>query len=128
MKRIFFSLWFYSIASLALAGGSLRQSDLDPILGKLASEWTKLNAAYDITEIGWGVRIGSRVNEHLGGMRILPFSFRARPKGSRGDFTVVITITGDNVFTNSNGKIVDLDDAVACKLRPKAIEVRNMAK
>jgi hypothetical protein len=61
-------------------------------------------------------------------MRVLPFSFQARPKGSTGEFTIVITIRGENIFTNSEGKIVELPDAVACELRAKAIEVHKTAE
>ncbi len=125
MKRLFLILWLSSAASLTWAGGSVSQADLEPILGKLATEWVELSAAYEISEIGSGLRIGSMVNQHLGGMRVLPFSFQARPKGSTGEFTIVITITGDNIFTNEEGKIVELHDAVACELRPKDIEIRN---
>jgi hypothetical protein len=128
MKRLFLTLWLSSLASLTLAGGSVSQAELEPILGKLAPAWEALKVAYEISEIGSGLRIGSQVNEHLGGMRVLPFSFQARPKGGAGEFTIIITITGDNVFTNSEGKIVELPDAVACELRPKAIEVHNTAE
>lgn len=128
MKRLFLTLYLASLASLTLAGGSVAQAELEPILGKLAPQWEELKAAYEIAEIGSGIRIGSQVNEHLGGMRVLPFSFQARPKGSTGEFTIVITITGENIFTDSKGKIAELPDDVACELHPKAIEVHKTAE
>ena len=68
--------------------------------------------------------MSERVSPVIGGVRILPFDFRAKRKGTDGPDTLMIEITGENIFLDSHGKEVDMTRATRCKVKPKEITGR----
>jgi hypothetical protein len=118
-------LLFLCLTVAALAGGSIYQSDIEPLLGDLSIRWDELKQIYDIKDVGTAARIGGNVNPTLGGTRVLPFEFEARRKGSTGPYTSTIEIKGDNFFLDAHGKEVDVTQATAYKILPREIRVQD---
>lgn len=55
-----------------------------PLLKQNTELYDFVTANLELETSGWATRIGSRVNEDLGGARIAPYSVRVKPKGSSG--------------------------------------------
>jgi hypothetical protein len=122
---------FFSIAAItflvcrtAFAGGSLPFSDLkellaqQPVLAKFISEHL------DVAEIGTGSRVGGRVNEELSGSRVAPYEFNAKPKGAKGDFTLMLVIEAETSFLDANGKEVRVEKGTKIQERLTGIRLR----
>lgn len=64
---------------------------------------------FELDSIGWATRIGSRVNEHLGGARIAPYSIQVKKKGSAGAWEFYLEIEAETIFLDAAGKEVPLE-------------------
>lgn len=61
------------------------------------------------------MRIGQNVNRALGGTRMGPYTFLARPKGSSGPFVFEVAVQTDAQGLSQAGEPVDFDKARAIR-------------
>ena len=98
---------------IASAGSSVGFiEDATPFLKDDPALLELINKTLDIEDIGWA-REGGRTFNKPEGERVLPYGFRAKPKGQAGPYTVLVLIE-----QNASGKgviltIVPLDRATA---------------
>lgn len=92
-------------ASLALGGGSVQLSDIQPLLNQQPLLWKFFEDHFEISENGGGLRLGSE-GIPLRGYRVGPYEFPAKFKGAKGDYDLKVTITTDLYFLDAQGKEV----------------------
>lgn len=93
----------------AFAGGSCPVEWMMPLLRQDPAVHQFVTSALHLDATGWAGRIGSRVNEDLGGARLAPYSIRAKPKGSTGPWLFLLIVEADAVFLDAEGKPVPLE-------------------
>ena len=100
---------------LSLAGGSFSIDRVLPLIQQNSDLYHFVNSTLDLDRGGWATRIGSHVNEALGGARIAPYSIRAKPKGSSGPWIFYLMIEADTDFLDAQGKSVSLGEGKTIK-------------
>jgi hypothetical protein len=106
---LFSILLLASIPSPSFAGGSFSLKQVQPLLQQDKDLNHFITSTLDLDSGGWATRIGSLVNEDLGGARIAPYSIRAKPKGSPGPWIFYLEIEADTTFLDAQGKPVPLE-------------------
>ena len=88
MKRMFVAACLALLLPHAsFAGGTFPFSQLKPILEQKPMLASHLFSTLDFAEWGMASRVGSIVNEKLGGARLGPYRIRAKPKGAEKAIT-----------------------------------------
>ena len=120
MKAIFL-IFYLSLASAfillgsARADGSIDTSEVMPLLKQDTNLYNFVVATFDLIGTAWAPRIGSIINEDLGGARIAPYSIRAKRKGSKGDWEFILYIDAETSYYNAIGKVVSLEEGKSIK-------------
>ena len=92
--------WVFLAAAAVVPGASARAGtgssvgfleDATPFLKQNPALLEFINKTLDIEDIGWA-REGGRTFNKPEGDRILPYGFRAKPKGQPGPYTVLVLI------------------------------------
>jgi hypothetical protein len=124
--RNFFSIVAaaFLVCTTAFAGGSLPFSDLKELLAQQPVLAQFISEHLDVAEIGTGSRVGGRVNEELSGSRVAPYEFDAKPKGAKGDFTLMLVIEAETNFVDANGKKVRVEKGTRIEERFTGIRLR----
>jgi hypothetical protein len=112
------------ICTTTFAGGSLPFSDLKDLLAQQPILAQFISEHLDVAEIGTASRVGGRVNEELSGSRVSPYEFDAKPKGTKGDFTLMLVIEAETSFLDANGKKVRVEKATKIQERFTGIRLR----
>ncbi len=123
-KFFIFTAILLSLTTTALAGGSLPFSDLKELINQQPLLAQFIAEHLDVAEIGTGQRVGGRVNEELAGSRVAPYEFDAKPKGEKGDFTLLLVIEAETNFLDANGKKVRMEKAAKIQERFTGILLR----
>jgi hypothetical protein len=97
-----------------------------PLLRQNKDLHDHLTRTLDIDTIGTAIRIGSIVNEDLGGARIAPYVIRAKPKGSSGSWVFFLEIEAETVFLDANGKAVPLEKGKAIREKLLGIKLTSI--
>jgi len=100
------------VQSPALAGGSFPVERVIPLLQQDPELYHFLTSTLELSPAGWAPRIGTRVNENLGGTRIAPFTLRAKPKGSSGPWIFLLVIEAESQFLDAAGEPVEIHEWV----------------
>jgi len=121
-------LLFWVQCSPALAGGTfLMEEDLLPILAQNPATRDLLLGSLEMETWGVATRIGSSFNPHFGGRRIGPYRILAKPIGTKGPYTYVVTIETKVISLGLSGKRVDLSKARIIKERLVSVEVNPLS-
>jgi hypothetical protein len=107
----------------SFAGGSFRIERVLPLLQQDKDLNQFIISTLDLDSGGWATRIGSRVNEDLGGARIAPYSICAKPKGSSGPWIFYLIIEADTEFFDAQGKSVPLEQGKTIKEKLTGIKL-----
>jgi hypothetical protein len=114
----------FLFSGTAFAGGSLPFSDVKELLNQQPLLAQFIAEHLDVAEIGTAQRVGGRVNEELSGSRVAPYEFDAKPKGAKGDFTLMLVIEAETNFLDANGKKVRVEKATKIQERFTGIRLR----
>lgn len=99
------------LPGLANAGGSASWQDAEEILSQAPQIRDHLLRSLDISEVGGATRFG-RHFEHLGGARIGPYQFEAKPRGASGDFQFLLVIETAATFLDGSGGVLGENDEI----------------
>ena len=93
---------FFTLLLPAGAGVSVSlQEDADPFLRKDPALFDIVHKCFEIEYVGWAPNNGQSFTNSTGGPHVLPYGFRAKPKGQDGPYTVLVLIeqnpVGDGV-------------------------------
>ena len=99
----------------AYALGSLSTDDVIPILRQNSTLYDCLVKTFDFSKGAVGRRIGNVGEAHLGGARVAPYEFNARPKGSTGPWIFLIVVEADTKYFKKNGETATLFDGEVIK-------------
>lgn len=127
MKRKLAAVWFallLSPASFVAAQGTIPLSQLKLILEQKPTLASHLFSTLEFAESGMASRVGSIVNERLGGTRLGPYRIRAKPKGAEGDFVFEVVVYTKQTFIDQSGKKVALAEASSIVEEFDYLEVR----
>jgi hypothetical protein len=113
-----------SPVSLAMAGGTFPLSQLKPILEQKPALATHLFSTLEFAEWGMASRVGSIVNEKLGGARLGPYRIRAKPKGVTGAYIFEVVVYTKKTFLDEGGNRVALAQASSVMEEFDYLEVR----
>jgi hypothetical protein len=81
---------------------------------------------FEITDTGWGIRIGNEAMPHLGGARMGPYEFQAAWHNRNGDVPVTIVVDTDIKFFDRKGREItngQLRNATSFKETFRSIEI-----
>lgn len=112
------------LCQAALAIGSFRLADLEPLLARQPGLRAVLFDGFDLETTGWAERIGNAANARLGGTRIGPYHLYAKPKGSAGPYALEVVLHTQCTYFDQAGKACALADAVRLEEAPVSLEVR----
>ena len=125
MKRILLlASLFFVLPQIASAQGTFPFDDLKPILNQKPELAKYLFSTLEFDEGGIASRIGSNVNEKLGGQRVGPYLIQAKPKGSAGPKVFEVTIYTEQTFLDERGKTTTLEKASSVTEKFEHLEVR----
>lgn len=93
------------------AGGSVAFSDIQDLLGQQPTIRLLLTESLEVAAGGMAVRIGSH-HPALGGKRIGPFEFHAKPRGEPGPFTLALVVCTVHHFLDAEGNSTTFEAAV----------------
>lgn len=113
----------FSLTLPAFAGGSFATEQVIPLLKQNSELYDFVSASLELDSGGWATRIGSRINEDLGGARIAPYSIRAKPKGSAGPWLFFLNIQAETTYLDSSGKDVPLEQGKSIKEKLVGIQL-----
>jgi hypothetical protein len=117
MGRLLCVVLMLSMSVGAYAGGSCDfEEDVKPILMQQPKLGEHLLATLDIYRTASAeTRIGSSVNEELGGTRLGPYMLYAKPKDTKGPYVFELTVNTKAVFLDAEGKKTKVDKAASVK-------------
>ena len=110
---------------LANADGTIYLSDIDALLKQQPELYKTLKTTLDIEEIGLAPRISAYMSAGLGGRRVAPYTFDAKPKGSKGPYIFVLEIRAKTRYYDRKGKEVPVRDAVSMKEELESIGIKE---
>ncbi len=128
MKRLGGVVLSLSLALGALAGGSCDfEEDVQPVLMQQPKLGEHLLATLDIYRTATAVRIGSSVNEELGGTRVGPYQLYAKPKDAKGPYIFELTVNTKQTFLDAEGRKTTVEKAASVKEKLENVQI-EMAK
>ncbi len=113
-----------SPAAFATAGATFPFSQLKLILEQKPALATHLFSTLEFAEWGMASRVGSIVNEKLGGARLGPYRIRTKPKGAEGDYVFEVVVYTKKIFLDQDRKKVALAEASSIVEEFDYLEVR----
>ena len=111
------------ISAFAFTDGSFSTEDIEHILKQNPGLRAFLFEHMCISTSGLAKRIGSNVNERMGGRRIGPYELRGKPKGSTGPYIYKVVIHTLQKFVDKHGNATDLPLAVDVKETFDSVEI-----
>ncbi|OMG70083.1 hypothetical protein BW685_28025 [Burkholderia ubonensis] len=115
------------LAGPAWADGSVSFSaDIRPLIKARPAFEKFIDETFDITDTGWGTRIGNEAMPHLGGARMGPYEFQAIWHGGAGNVPVTLVIDTDIKFLDGKGQEItdgQLENAFSLKETFSSIEI-----
>ncbi|MFM0645019.1 hypothetical protein PQR14_11855 [Paraburkholderia bryophila] len=115
------------MAGPALADGSVSFSaDILPLIKARPPFEKFMSDTFQVTDTGWGVRIGNGMMPHLGGARMGPYEFEALWHSRNGDVPVTLVIDTNIKFFDRKGREItngQLQNAVSLKETFSSIEI-----
>jgi hypothetical protein len=110
------------LSSIAIAGGTLRLGEIDPLLRQRPALRDFLESSLDLYDtVMAAVRLGPQF-EHLSGARIGPYLVQGRPKRPRGGKSVEVVLCTDARFLDETGKVA-ADETKATRVDKKLTAV-----
>jgi hypothetical protein len=110
------------ITSIGFCLGTLSTSDVIPLLKQDPDLYIALTNSFDFRDSAVASLIGNVGKAHLGGARVAPYEFHAKPKGTNGPWIFKITVEAETKYYDKSGKEVTLYDGEIIK--EKLIGVR----
>lgn len=93
------------VASPAWAEGSVSFAvDILPLIKARPIFEKFITDTFEITDTGWGIRIGNEAMPHLGGARMGPYEFQAVWHSRNGDVPVTLVVDTDIKFFDGKGR------------------------
>jgi hypothetical protein len=127
MKRILLlASIFFVLPQIASAQGTFPFEDLKPILNQKPELAKYLLATLEFDEGGIAPRIGSNVNEKLGGQRVGPYMIHAKPKGSTGPKVFEVMVYTEQTFLDAKGKETTLEEASDVTEKFDHVEIKEL--
>ena len=115
------------IAAPVWADGSVSfTADVLPLIKARPTFKKFIDESFDITDAGWGIRIGNEAMPHLGGARMGPYEFQAVWHSREGDVPVTLVIDTDIKFFDGKGREIQngrLERAFSFKETFSSIEI-----
>jgi hypothetical protein len=90
-------------------------NDVLSIVKQNADLYKSLDISFDFSPGAVGKRIGNIGEAHLGGARVAPYEFYARPKGSTGDWIFTIIIEAETKYFKKSGEVATIFDGEVIK-------------
>lgn len=117
-------MWLLAgLPAWVLGGGSYPVEWMLPLIRQNPAIHQFVTSSLDLDAVGWATRIGSRVNEDLGGARLASYSIRAKPKGSTGPWLFLLVVEADAVFLDAESKPVPLEQGKRIKEKLTGIKL-----
>jgi hypothetical protein len=108
--------------------GSLNFEDIAPVLKQNPTVSSFIDKHLDVSNVGDAPRIGYGDNPNLAGVRVSPYSFPAKPKGQKGEFTLELIIESKIIYLDAQKKPTDLKNAVDFKETFLSIKLYELKK
>lgn len=89
------------------------QEDAFPFLKKDPSLLEFIQKSLEIENVGWAPNNGQSFTNSTGGARVLPYGFRAKPKGQSGPYTILVLLQQNDAGNGVQLIVVPLDKAPA---------------
>jgi hypothetical protein len=90
------------LATSVLADGSVALTDVQKVIEQQPALNSLLSTQLDVAKTGWAVRLGNHF-VHLGGARVGPYVFQAKPADQPGPYTLELTVCTRVVFLGADG-------------------------
>lgn len=111
-------------STTAFGGGSAIESDVDAILDQQPVLAKFIRSEMEFCHASWYAEIRLANNYPLGGMRLGPYERRARRRGSKGNFDLVLTVNTSIEGYDSDGNEADVTQAAKIVERMTSIDIR----
>jgi hypothetical protein len=98
--------------------------ELKPVTDQVPDLWRFVSRTLDMQESGMANRVGSNVNLHLGGKRVGPYCFLAKPKATPGPYTLEICFNTEHTWYDSRDRETTLDQASRVQERFVSIDIK----
>ena len=110
-------------------GGSVAFADVQDVLQQKPRLAKYLASTLDIAESGDARRLGRQFT-HLGGKRIGPYTFDAKPKGAEGAFQFQVTLCTTVKFVDERGQESEEINVEAVTVREtfKLVQIREIGE
>jgi len=121
------TLILFALASTtAFAWGTLETSDVLAIIRQNEVLYKSLTAAFEFGDAAVGNRIGNVGDAHLGGARVAPYEFSAKPKGSKGPWLFNIIVEAETKYYRKSGEEVTLYEGEIIKEKLTSVKIVPM--
>ena len=125
MRRFSIAVLASFVSLAALAAGTVSFDQVRFVLMQNPDIGGPVVGAYDFQTTGIATRLGPAYGK-LSGARIGPYDFRARPKGSKGDYNVAVRICTTRTFLDAGGNLLkNKHDAAKVRETLKWVTVRR---
>jgi hypothetical protein len=112
-------------ASLAYAAGSVSFDQVKIVLEQNADVGRTVVNAFEFQNTGSATRLGRQFKK-LGGARVGPYGFLARPRGSKGGYDVEIRVCTTLTFLDAGGNLLkNRNEAAKVRETFKAVVIRK---
>ena len=105
MRRFSIAVLVSFLSLAAFAAGTVSFDQVRFVLMQNPDIGGPVVNAYDFQTTGIATRLGAHYGK-LAGARVGPYDFRARPKGSKGDYNVAVRICTTLTFLDSGGNLL----------------------
>lgn len=106
MQRLLLMLVSGLLPLTCIAGGTIEFKQINRLLQQKPQLSSILLQSIDLPSSAYAeVRLGSHF-KHLSAFRLGPYTFQARPKGSKGSGTITVTLCTQYQFLDSSGKVI----------------------
>jgi hypothetical protein len=113
MRKLVILLVLFTASRLS-AGGTVDYRDVRHLLRQQPAIERLIASSVDVASTGVAVRLGNHW-KHLGGMRVGPYVFAARPRNSRDEGFDLVVCTQVTFLTASGKETRDPDDAASVR-------------
>jgi hypothetical protein len=115
MKLFLLALVLFTLSIPSHATGSMGTDEVLIIIKQNTNLYKSLDQAFDFSPGAVGMRIGNVGDARLGGARVAPYEFYARPKGSTGDWIFTIIVEADTKYFKKSGEVATIFDGEVIK-------------
>ena len=106
--------------------GSLDTEEVIIVLKQNAPLYKSLDEAFEFSKGAVGSRIGNVGDAKLGGTRVGPYEFYARPKGTNGDWIFKIIIETEIKYYKKDGQVATLFDGEVVQEKLTSVRIVPM--